>query len=279
VESGVSSILERFNKETTGAQNALAIRTLTALGVPPRFTYITFDQLMTLDELRATYAFQGRTDLLLSPQPDLSVAEIVDGVRDEAWVAEHSTGRAFYSGISGISYMLVSMECLSGAAYTRKAAAAGLTGAADPSMGRVQARFADWRIGVASHWAQLWVDRNFALDYTLKSMEKVLDWQQYHVVRNLRRTIKTTAFQLLGGMIEAAERADTLIDAADELDTCFAALAERLFVDLRTALGAAVATVSDTLPGQHRDLLRREHTRWANSTTWRLINAADPCGT
>jgi hypothetical protein len=48
-------------------------------------------------------------------------------------------------------------------------------GAVRPSMGRVDARFADWRIGVASHWAQLWVDRNFALDYTLKSLEKVLE--------------------------------------------------------------------------------------------------------
>ena len=67
VESGVDSILERFNKETTGDQNALAIRTLSALGVPTRFTYITFDHLMTLEELKATYAFQGRTDLLLRP--------------------------------------------------------------------------------------------------------------------------------------------------------------------------------------------------------------------
>ncbi|WP_219732118.1 hypothetical protein [Streptomyces finlayi] len=59
VESGVDSILARFNKETTGDQNALAIRTLSALGVPTRYTYITFDQLMTLEELNATYAFQG----------------------------------------------------------------------------------------------------------------------------------------------------------------------------------------------------------------------------
>ena len=55
VESGVDSILETFNKETTGSQNALAIRTLSALGVPTRFTYITFDQLMTLPELKATH--------------------------------------------------------------------------------------------------------------------------------------------------------------------------------------------------------------------------------
>src|SRR6266567_4513391 len=125
VESGVTSILDRFNKETTGEQ-------------------------------------------------------IVDGVRNEQWVAQHSTGRPFYTAIS---YPLVTMECLIGAAYTRKAQAAGLIGDADPSMGRVEARFADARIGVLARWAQLWIDRNFALDYTLKSLEKVLDGTPYRVVR------------------------------------------------------------------------------------------------
>ncbi|MGH3814527.1 MAG: hypothetical protein ACRDUV_19090 [Pseudonocardiaceae bacterium] len=159
--------------------SCLAIRTLTALGVPPRFTYITFDHLMTEHELHETYAFQGHTDLLLRPLPGMSVEEIVDGVRDEQFVAEHTTGRPFYTGIS---YMLVGMECLIGAAYTRKAEAAGLTGHADPSMGRVEARYADWRIG-------------------------------------------------------------------------------------------------GELSLEHRDLLRREHGRWTATTTWQLINAADPCGT
>jgi hypothetical protein len=80
---------------------------------------------MTLDELQQTHAFQARRDLILRPLPHLSPAEIVRGVRDEAFVAEHATGEPFYRGIS---YMLVSMECLIGAAYTRLAAAAGLTG-------------------------------------------------------------------------------------------------------------------------------------------------------
>jgi hypothetical protein len=276
VESGVTSVLERFNKETTGTQNALAIRTLTALGVPPRFTYITFDQLMTLDELHATYAFQGRTDLLLRPQPGLSVEGIVDGVRDEGWVAEHSTGRPFYTGIS---YMLVSMECLIGAAYTRKAEAAGLTGKAEPSMGRVEARFADWRIGVASRWAQLWIDRNFALDYTLKSMEKILDDQPYDIVRDLRRTIKTAAYRLLGGMIEVVGCTDKLAYAADELNVSCQTLAGHLLAELRAELDTALTAVRDTLPSEQGDLLRGEHIRWAKNTSWRLINAADPCGT
>ncbi|GAU71126.1 Clp family protein [Streptomyces sp. NBRC 110611] len=168
VESGVDTILKRFNKETGGEQNALAIRTLSALGVPTRFTYITFDHLMTFEELKATYAYQGRTDLLVRPLPDQPVEEIVNGVRDPEWVEAHGTGRPFHTGIS---YMLVSMECLIGAAYTKQVERAGLAGPVRPSMGRQDAEFADWRIGVCSQWAQLWVDRNFALDYTLKPLE------------------------------------------------------------------------------------------------------------
>jgi hypothetical protein len=114
VESGVDSILERFSKETTGYQNALAIRTLSALGVPTRFTYITFDHLMSPGELEASYAFQGRTDLLLRPMQHLSAEEIVRGVRDEGFVAKAATGQPLHTAIS---YMLVSMECLIGAAY------------------------------------------------------------------------------------------------------------------------------------------------------------------
>ena len=202
VESGVDSILDRFAKETTGQQNALAIRTLSALGVPTRFTYITFDHLMTLEELKASYAWQGRTDLLLRPLPHLRPEQIARGVRDEDFAAGAATGAPLHTAIS---YMLVSMECLIGAAYTRKVQAAGLAGMVRPSMGRVDARFADWRIGVASHWAQMWVDRNFALDYTLKSLEKVLDGPPWHAVRQARVVLKDTAYTVLGEMIAAIE--------------------------------------------------------------------------
>ncbi|WP_233226308.1 B12-binding domain-containing radical SAM protein [Amycolatopsis sp. CA-126428] len=276
VESGVTSILERFNKETTGTQNALAIRTLTALGVPPRFTYITFDHLMTEAELRDTYAFQGRTDLLIRPQPGLSVEEIVDGVRDETWVAEHATGQPFYTAIS---YMLVGMECLIGAAYTRQVEAAGLAGAPDPSMGRVEAAYADWRIGVIARWAQLWVDRNFALDYTLKSLEKIIDGHPYQVVRVLRRVLKQGAYRLLGGMIDHLDHTDIGTEDRPGLERRCAALADDLLRQLRADVANTITHVEGSLSPEHRQLLRREHRTWAGITTWRLINTADPCGT
>ncbi|MDT0307296.1 radical SAM protein [Streptomyces sp. DSM 44917] len=279
VESGVDSILRRFNKETTGEQNALAIRTLSALGVPTRFTYITFDPLMTLEELKASYAFQGRTDLLLHPQPRMPAQEIVRGVRDEAFVAEHATGRALHTGIS---YMLVSMECLTGAAYTRTVQQAGLAGAQRPSMGRVDATYADWRIGVASDWAQRWVDRNFALDYTLKSLEKVLDGPPRRAVRQTRVVMKDASFSVLGQMITAIDAhpaAAGRVGGEEALSQRVRAVLETQIDRLRERMAAALPQVAGVLGAEHARTLRREHRRWETATGWRLINAADPCGT
>lgn len=278
VESGVDSVLERFSKETTGDQNALAIRTLSALGVPTRFTYITFDQLMTLEELKATYAFQGRTDLLLRPMPQLSAEEIVRGVRDEDFAAAAATGQPLHTAIS---YMLVSMECLIGAAYTRQVQAAGLAGAVRPSMGRVDAKFADWRIGVASNWAQLWIDRNFALDYTLKSLEKVLDGHPRHTVRQARMVLKDAAYTVLGQMIAAIEAHPLAgaIDGERRLSAQIGAMLDAQIQELGARMDPAVRRVAASLPAHHVETLHTQYQRWAQAAGWRLINAADPCGT
>lgn len=276
VESGVTSVLERFNKETTGEQNALAIRTLSALGVPTRFTYITFDHLMTPDELQATYDFQARTDLLVRPLPHLPDEEIVRGVRDESFLAEHVAGRPFYTEIS---YMLVSMECLIGAAYTRQVASRGLTGRTLPAMGRVNADFADWRIGRCSRHAQLWVDRNFALDYTLKSLEKLLDGDPRHAVRRARQVIKDAAFNLLGGMVKMIGAYDIDIERRDALDADLMSMMEYELKALQVRIDETAQAIIPTLPRTSAELLRREWQRWRHTGGWRLMNTSDPCGT
>lgn len=275
VESGVTSILQRFAKDTTAEQNALAIRTLSALGVPTRFTYIIFDHLMTADELAATHDFQARTDMLLRPLPTLTVEQIVDGVTDPDFVAEHTTGQPFYTEVS---YMLVSMECLIGAPYTRAVQIRGLAGQADPTMGRVEARFADWRIGVCSHRAQMWIDRHFALDYTLKSLEKILDGVPRRRVRNARVVIKDGSFRVLAGMLDliptyAADTPDAGLDAA------VLALLDTEVGELARTLSLAIDQVLPILPVSRRRLLDREFTRWCSVGGWQLINVNDPCGT
>ncbi|OBF66249.1 radical SAM protein [Mycobacterium sp. 852002-51759_SCH5129042] len=275
VESGVTSILARFNKETTSEQNALAIRTLSALGIPTRYTYITFDHLMTEDELRATHAFQARTDLILKPLPHLTIDDVVDGVRDDNFVAEHTTGRPFYTGIS---YMLVSMECLIGAAYTKQVQTAGLAGPARPSMGRLDASFADPRIGVLSHHAQLWVDRHFALDYTLKSLEKILDGPPRTAAREARTVIKDAAFELLGDMLDALDRYP-IWESIEGFPGVVGHLLDTRLEPLTDRMNDTVAHLRPQLPGAERRLLDAEFARWRARASWQLINTADPCGT
>ncbi|TCO43806.1 B12-binding domain-containing radical SAM protein [Actinocrispum wychmicini] len=275
VESGVTSILQRFAKDSTAEQNALAIRALSALGVPTRFTYITFDHLMTADELAASHAFQARTDLLLRRLPELSVEQIVDGITDTDFVAEHATGRPFYTEIS---YMLVSMECLIGAPYTRAVQAQGLAGLPDPTMGRVEAQFADWRIGCCSRRAQMWVDHHFALDYTLKSLEKILDGVPRRRLRNARVVLKDGAFRVLTGMVDLIRTYGP--DIPDPgLDAAVVALLDAAVTELAPALSLAIEQVLPTLPSTSWQLLDREFTRWCDAEGWRLINANDPCGT
>lgn len=270
VESGVDSILQRFAKDTTVEQNVLAVRTLSLLGVPTRFTYITFDPLMDLAELRATTAFQARTDLLLRPDPALSAADVVDAVRDPDYVAAHAAGQPLWTEIP---YMLVSMECLTGSAYTRRAAAEHLTGAEEPSMGRVEVRYRDWRIGAASQHAQRWIDRNFSLDYTLKSLEKTLAGPTRSQVRSARTVLKAHAHDVLTDLIALIDRYDTSWTAS-EAPAAMRDVLTRHHQELRPAVTAVVTDLSGILPARSAHVLTAQHRRWQDRQDWELINPA-----
>jgi hypothetical protein len=184
--------------------------------------------------------------------------------------------------------MLVSMECLVGAAYTRRVQAAGLAGLPRPSLGRLDTRFADWRIGRASHHAQLWIDRHFPLDYTLKSLEKTLPDEPRHRVRHARVVLKDAAHALLGRMLDlidtypspdhaaAPTPVDPLrekaFDAAlvDLLDNALAAIADRV--------DAVADSLVAELPAEGAAVLSDQVRRWRTTREWTLINAAETRG-
>ncbi len=98
IESGVDSVLRRFNKKTTARQNIIAIRLLSACGIPIRCTYITFDPLMNHLELTESYSFQGRKDLLLAPQPTLGFEELFEAVQDDAFCRHSFPGNSVLLG-------------------------------------------------------------------------------------------------------------------------------------------------------------------------------------
>jgi len=262
VESGVDTILHRFNKHTTAEQNVLAIRTLTAMGVPIRITYITFDPLMTMEELVESYRFQGRRDVILPPDPLLSPGELYEAVRDPDYVAAAAPCKHFYDEIS---YMLVSMECLVGSPYLGAVEEAGLAREVQPLMGRRNAAYADPAIGLMSEWSQRWIDRSFSLDYALKSLEKIFGHEQGQGIRSLRGLLKQSSYELLGEMIGLAGDLDPVACGA---------LAERRMTLLREEVGVRIAPLLEDLDSAHADRLAGEHASWLHRGDWELINDA-----
>ncbi len=263
VESGVDSILRRFNKHTTSDQNVKAIRTLTAMGVPIRCTYITFDPLMTLEELAASYEFQGRTDLLLRPHPEISSRQLLEAVRDDGRAALASVGKPFYEEIS---YMLVSMECLIGSPYLRAVEAAGLARGIEPLMGRRGATYKDSSIGLMSNWSQRWIDRSFSFDYTLKSLEKISHETERRALRELRAILKRGSYELLGSMLDLAAAGELSPSAATEL-------ADWRFRELVDAVAERVEPLVDQVDRSRASKLVSEHQAWKERNDWGLINA------
>jgi radical SAM superfamily enzyme YgiQ (UPF0313 family) len=198
VESGVDTILKRFNKHSTAEQNVIAIRILTSIGVPLRLTYITFDPLMTLEELILSYEFQGRKDILLKANNSLSAEQIFESVFNKKYVSENSTNLCLFSEIS---YMLVSMESLLGSEYLKLVEAAGLAEEHIFLMGKRQTKYRDPNIGLISLYSQKWIDRNFSLDYLLKSIIKISEKDIRNTIISLRVRIKHYSFSLLGKML------------------------------------------------------------------------------
>ncbi|GAA3873373.1 hypothetical protein GCM10022243_43150 [Saccharothrix violaceirubra] len=128
-------------------------------------------------------------------------------------------------------------------------------------------------------WSQRWIDRNFPLDYTLKSLEKILDGPGYHAVRDLRRVLKNAAYLVFGAMLHTLNATDPDTAARHPLHERCAAIVESMIRELHAALDPVVARVQADLPDDHRDLLHHEYDRWNDIHTWDLINAGDPCGT
>lgn len=208
IESGVDTILKRFNKKTTVAQNVLGIRLLTASAIPVRFTYITFDQLMTMQELIDTYTYLGRTDLILKPLNDLDENAIFHIAHDEELVAKYSLNRPFYEDVS---YMLVTMENLTNSPYTKLVQEQNLETNVNTQMGRIDAKFMVPEIGFFSYYSQCWVDRSFAIDYALKSVQKYSNSKIRSCIHELRKIMRRYSYELLGQFLYLETAQDDLL--------------------------------------------------------------------
>jgi hypothetical protein len=198
VESGVNSILDRFQKKLTTNQINLAIRILSLASVPIRLTYITFDPLMNMEELIQTYKFQYRTDLLLSSTKNKDAYSILNLAINEENNKKNANETPLFETFP---YLLVSLECLLGSDYYKESLKNGLNGPLNLFLGKMDSSYVDSRIGVLSKCAQLWIDRNFSLDYVLKSLTKIRSKKTRNEIIKMRLIIKRFSFRLLGAML------------------------------------------------------------------------------
>lgn len=295
VESGVDSILGRFNKKTTARQNAIGIRLISLLDIPPRYTYITFDPLMNRDELIATYTFLGRKDLLLSSRVAThSDSEIFEIASDDDAAVDNSSGKPFYEMVS---YLLVSMECLIGAPYTKVAEVRGLLGPINPKMGRFEVHYEEPDIGIFSRASQAWIDRNFSLDYLFKGMNKYISYEYRPIIQSMRVLVKKFAYDLLGLMIGLWNPDDRRLGLPNELrknlrfhaesfaiaDTSskkeiIHALMDTHFGNFVTAMRGQLDKVRGSLSADDMLQIENEFMRWSGRTGWSLINGlAENC--
>lgn len=264
VESGVDSVLQRFNKKTTCEQNVRALRLLSLLDIPIRCTYITFDPLMTLEELGETLRFLARDDLFLWPYGgDLAedYSRIYDIACDNELARAYSTGRPFYHTVS---YMGVSMEALIGSKYLRMVEEAGLAGEMNRMMGRREAAYRDERIGRLSEASQYWVDRNFSLDYVLKSLEKCSDRSVRHVIRAARLILKEASFSFITEGYEAIASGAPDVATETKLKAHFEAQLHRI--------SGSIDQIAGLLDAEKRQSLRDTYAEWRDRDQWRLIN-------
>lgn len=263
VESGVDPILIRFNKNVTSKENATGIRIISALDLPTRFTYITFDPLMSFDELIETYQFLGRTDLLLNKWHGEDSA-LLSLVTKEALPSTYLKNEPFYLEVS---YMLVSLECLERSPYLKHAIRNKLhVRGRNFTLGKRDVDYLDKRIESMSHYSQLWIDRNYSLDYTLKSLAKLYPNGVSDTIRDVRKIYKRSSYTLLGEMISFAKDKDT----GTQID--YSELLNQNFAELAASLGKSFSFLYPVLSPMEAKALKRQYTTWKATNRWTLIN-------
>ena len=183
IESGSTDQLRRYGKGIQPEDSIIAIRILSALGIPLRFGFITFDQLMIgLRDLKENVAFLERRDAFIKPLDveQYGYDRLFDLlVNDRDFVADHAVGLPVHTGVS---YMLATMEVLINSRYRYLLKGAEkLHGKAlildehspDTNMGRYKVEFVDELIRYLSRSCQKWIDRHFGIAYSVKSLYKV----------------------------------------------------------------------------------------------------------
>lgn len=206
VESGCDNQLKRFCKGITVKQSVIAIRLITALGINIRIGYISFDPLMEdTKDLVESMMFVGRTDLLMNKvygKPEDIFSNII--TENKVFLRDNVKNEALYSKVS---YMLTTLEVLVGSEYynrlkwIERTRNVELIYGIDSNMARYEVRFLNNTIGLISKFCQKWIDYNFSLMYTIKSLYKTEGYEQKETLMIFMKSYRYYSFLLLKSIL------------------------------------------------------------------------------
>ena len=302
VESGSDTQLQRYGKGIRKRDSLMAIRILSALGVNFRFGFITFDPLMTVEEIIENINFLERRDAFLRPLGgDIDYGRHFSNLENERFIYENSLNIPIYAKVS---YMLASLETLVNSSYVNLLKAhEKLTGkkliftdTVDINIGRYKVAYLDETIGEMSRYSQLWIDRNFSLMYTVKSLYKIAEGVEREFLmgymmkhRELSHfLLKAMVYSIYGsqragfGAVECLHIRDEerigevkalskeTMGVPEKLGRClaiFEGFMGSLVADMKAQVSSGV--IKDTEDGRFRTSIKR----WEeNKNTWTLLN-------
>lgn len=200
VESLVPTQLERYGKGETPDQVIKALRILKLCGVPLYLGSITFDHLMTMDELVASYIEMSRTDVLMKKRDDLSEEEILNGVEDEEFVRKNALNAPFYRALRSKGFD--SMHVFMGSGYARQVEREGLITGQDHNIAAYEATYRDPSIGLMPRYGAQFMDFEYRLNESLRKSGIIFE----DLPRGLLRLRSDDAYLLLGKLISIANR-------------------------------------------------------------------------
>ncbi|MCD0453354.1 hypothetical protein LO762_29855 [Actinocorallia sp. API 0066] len=231
VESGSPGQLRRYGKGHTISQAEDALRVGSHLGVPLEFGFITFDPLLTVDELRENLAFLARTDIICAPAADrleavAAVSRYLDG--EELTMSGEPV-------FQHVAYMATELEVLKNSRYADMLCRRrpDLLHGYDPSFCRYSSAYADPIVEEMAGWCRVWTEGMFAPVYEARMAVRssVADSPSGEAGELVRR-YRAATFDLLRTLTAQLTGSKTATETADvEPSALLAALAARVLPD------------------------------------------------
>ncbi len=168
VESGSDSQLRRYGKGQTVADIVAGLRAASLLGLPLEFGFITFDPLLTANELVESLQCLGRTDILLPATNGTAPEDIYRLV-----LAQHVelSGDPLFSHVA---YMATELELFVNSPFVQilRNQAPELLRPFESSFARYGYAYRDVAIGHIASWCRVWTEGAFESIYRMRLAER-----------------------------------------------------------------------------------------------------------